>query len=442
MLSNPYPSFELSLGEFFLVNPILHYYTFLEKAESKVIYSRFFGKPKVVVQRLRSYPIYLSELGRVIALDITSQNLDKRFINETGDFEGIYSENKVLISKLKRYDKVTNRAVSWGQIFPHKIPKRIYRVYQNNLLNDLLSTPSLMIGKGLYAPTRWFCVGAKTPGGLRFRANVNYNMGLIFLKPEDVENSRRVKIWANQEMILYEVNAGFLDTHKDGRVKYSPLKVHFPENPIDLKDKIRKGDYFLCFLISFNEYKTNYSKCPYSRKFNINIIEDLLSFTYSKYDILRFTFPNYGSQINPSSYVFEWRVPKKVVERILSHMSKFGDLRDYELIESFEKIFEKQNMLIKIKADATDYIVRMLNPVLIHHFLRKSLTTKNQRCEDISKDLILSKNPLEKMKRIYKNKDTNGTEYLLHRDAFGGIGRTLKARARQMDYIQKNFYRF
>lgn len=362
-----------------LINPILDYFTILEKVNVKVIYNPFFRKNFVIRQRFGTYPIYLPEIGYLLSLETISPDLAKRFYEETKEYDKFYSDEKIICSSIYNFNQELNRIVSWGHFCSYKIPTDYYKMYISNLTNDFLFTPSIVKNFGLISPNRWFKLDSRAY--YSFKATVNYNVGIIYLDKNSFSKARKITLWINSPLDVYEVQAGFIKLCKDGRVQYQDrIFVHFLNDPSE-SDEMRFSkdkDYFTCFLLSLNEYETNYPKFRYrNKKFNINLIENLTDIIYSPYEIIPFLFPDILKSVDITKLVFNFSVNKNCFKSIIGRMMKFASEQHPDLIKSFEQIFENQNKLFKIIDNKDEFNIKIINPAVIP-FLMKIFTSDNK----------------------------------------------------------------
>ena len=349
----------------YLVNPILRRYSILQKSEAKVVFHE--GRPDIITKRTNTYPLYLSDIGRLIALDITSRDLDSEFYDKTTDYVGTKSENKLMFSKLYNYDLDTARAVSWGNLSTSNAPEVMYSVYRENFLNDLFITPSILTKRGFYSPTRWFRVEANTVSGPQFEATVNYNIGLVYLDKSDLQESSKSTFWINDEIHLYEIPLRCLVIDEDGFVISRRITGFLPDQPDeDLIKRVSGGEYFIATFLSFNDYETNYSRTSHSG-FNIHIVEELREFSFSEVDLSRLLFIHSISEIDLSSIVFTWSLDKEVVKNALRFLSQF--------VDSTSSIgsLGAYNRLLELSEEPDKYRIKMVNPAVIPHLLHRKI---------------------------------------------------------------------
>ena len=186
-----------------LINPILDFFTILEKVNVKVIYNPFFRKNFVIKQRFGTYPIYLPEVGYLLSLETISPELSKKFYEETKEYDRFYSDEKVIRSSIHNFKQELNRIVSWGHFCSHKLPSEYYKLYISNLTNDFLFMPSIVKRFGLISPNRWFRLDSREY--YSFKATVNYNVGLVYLDKDSLKKARKITLWLNSPIDVYEV---------------------------------------------------------------------------------------------------------------------------------------------------------------------------------------------------------------------------------------------
>jgi len=410
----------------FLINPIIDYYTILEKVNFKVIYNPFFRKSLAVQKRFGTYPIYFPEIGCLAALETISPNLSREFYEETKEFDRFYSDEKIICSRVYNFDNNVNRFVSWGNYISSKLPKSYYKLYISNLLNDFLFMPSIVKKFGLISPNRWFLLESRT--SYSFKTEVNYNVGIIYLTKEIFRNSKKITLWLNSPLEIWEIPAGFVTFAKDGSVLYKDrILVHFLKEPSEeVKLISSKGDYFTCFLLSLNNYVTDFPKFKpnVKKKVNINLVENLTELIYSPYEIIPFIFPNVIDSIHVDKLIFEFEIKKDVFLSVVRRLMKFSSVQHPELLKSYREIFESQNKLFKIEENNRMLKITLVNPVIVPFLLKEYILGRQTGKKELLNDLI--NNPttaIEKLKDIQNEPPNSGKWYPLC-----GIGRIIKLR--------------
>jgi|GEM_PF-4538262 len=370
-------SYQLNLQQKqeFVINPILDFFTVLEKSKINVVYNPFLKKYCTVRKNLGTYPIYVPEVGHLLSLETVSEELSKELYDETKSYESFYSKERIMTAKLYNHDPELNRVVSWGNYSSFAVPERLYKLYLSNLLNDFLFSPSLVRGHTLISPNRWFI--AESQSSYHFKCIANYNIGLIHLTTESLKAARRVNIWLNAPQEVFEVKAGFIKFSTFGEVHFTNgVFVHFPTDPGELEASIGpKGEYFLCFMMSLNEYTSNWPS--FSASFgrtvtNINLIEKLSELVFSPYELLPFIFPSYiRTARGLDSLVYEFMVDKGTFDRIVGRLTRFSSSQNAFLLEDYSSFFEDSNKLLRVELEGGVYSVRWLNPSVLPFLIKR-----------------------------------------------------------------------
>jgi hypothetical protein len=424
-----------------IINPIVDISTILEKLEMKVVYIPYRGYYEVI-PKTYVIPVYLPEIGTLLSLDIRSKNLAKRFYNEIRDFEGIISKGKIFLSHMYNFQHKINRVVSWGNIESFDLSEDIFRSYLTNLINDLTIMPSIVTREGIISPNRWFyMISTKY---YKFQAFLNYNIGIVYLKKESLLKRKIKKVWINSPLTLYEVKAGFVILEPSGYIRYiEPIFIHFISDPLGIITTSNKGDYFLCFLISFNEYSTSYEKTDIKNRC-INIVETLSELVFSPYDIFPFLFPFIIETRELTSLIFKFQVKKDVFLSFQKRLMKFG-AQNLKLIDAYEYFIKCQNKALKIIETEDTYVVKIVNPIVIPFLVRKSYDPKIKGFEKSYAEKILrSPNFIEEIEEINAH-FSEETAWRTHNfQPFWGIVRFLEPRNELMQkYVNifRNFYK-
>ncbi|RLG44222.1 MAG: hypothetical protein DRN81_05020 [Thermoproteota archaeon] len=412
----------------FLINPIIDYYTILEKVNFKVTYNPFFRKRIVVRQRFGAYPAYFPEIGYLAVLETISPNLSREFYKETKEFERFYGDEKIIRSRIYHFNTEVNRFVSWGNYVSSKLPEEYYKLYISNLINDFLLMPSIVKRSGLIAPNRWFILESRT--SYCFKTEVNYNVGIIYLTKDVLEKSKRIVLWLNSPLKVWEVPAGFVTFTGDGNVLYRDrILVHFLNEPTgEIESISNKGDYFICFLWSLNDYKTNFPKFKSSvrKRVNINLVESLTELVHSPYEIIPFIFPNIMESIQIDKLIFEFEIKKDALSSIIRRLMKFSPMQHPELLKSFGEIFENQNKLFKIKEGNDKTLkVTVVNPTVVPFLLRGYISGREFEKKGKLLDSLI-KNPDCAIKTLEDVQDEPPTSWKWCQ--LGGIGNLIDLR--------------
>ena len=68
--------------EMIIINPLVNFYSILKKIQRKIIFHQLFRKYFEIVQSTYAFPVYLPEIGVLLSLDITSEDVARRFYEE------------------------------------------------------------------------------------------------------------------------------------------------------------------------------------------------------------------------------------------------------------------------------------------------------------------------------------------------------------------------
>jgi len=363
-----------------VINPILDWFTVLEKIRLKVVYSKVLERDIIVKEVYGSYPVYLPEIGYFTALEISSRNLSRKFYSDTKDLKGFYSsENKIVIAKIHNFDRQTNRFVTWGNYNSYKIPEKYYLLYISNLINDFLITPSIARKGTLFSPNRWFIQDSHS-----FTALVCFNIGIVYLTKDDTKRARKTTLRiGNIELDAWSTRAKLITLSAiNGIDSIENLYLYFPGNPPD-PDMIipEKGDYFIGFLLSLNGYKSGLSKNSEER--NINIIEDLSPLAFIPEEIVPFMFPSIANDEILYRVVFEFEISKSIYELVIKKFIKFSDYQNPEVLENYTRSYARP---LHISEHGNTLRVKILNPIIVPFLLKQCvLHNKGTLLEELAK---------------------------------------------------------
>jgi len=434
----PFIPIDIDEEEEIVINPIIDSSTLLEKVQRRVVYIPRLRKYTEVMPKIYVLPVYIPELGALLSLDMSSKNLASRFYRETKNFEGIISRGKIFISVVHHLRPEINRMVSWGNVRSFDLQEDILRLYISNLINDFFITPALITKDGIVTPHRWFYLSST--GYFKFEAIVSYSLGIVYLKKENLLKAKLRHIWINSPMTVYEVKAGFIILYPNGHVRYiKPVFLHFTSDPSTLElISSGKGDYFLCFLISFYNYSSSYYKANLKTKC-VNLVDSLAGLVLSPYDILPFLFPFMINLSDLYSLIFKFRVKKQVFYRIQNRMIKFGVPQNIELIKAFESLIKEQNKVMEITEDEDSYIVKLVNPVVIPFIIKNLYTTTKSSVKKLSERLLKSPQLISKIESLNTRFSDRMEWYTGDFKPIWGIGRVLAPRT---NFMQKYIHIF
>jgi len=430
-------------GEEVVINPVVKTSTLLEKVQRKVVYVPRLHRYLEIMPKMYVLPIYMPELGVLLSLDISSKNLARRLYEETRDFNGMITRGKIFVSNIYNLKKDRNRMVSRGNIRSFNLPEDILRIYLSNLMNDFAISPAIITKNGVLSPNRWFLLFSVRQ--YKFRAIVSYNILIIHLQKHNLSKPRVRQIWINFPMKIFEVKAGGIILYPNGFIKhFQPIYLHFSSNPSEIAELIpsEKGDYFICFTVSFYDYSTSYHDTSVKTKC-INIVDTLAQLVFSPYEILPFLFPFMINTIDLYSLIFKFKVKKSVFNKILVRMMKFSSIQNVELIETFESLMKQRNKMLEITKTNDSFIVKMVNPIVIPYVIKKLYTSSRYFTKESCRELLTDSNLIARIESL--NECFSKRMRWLNREFLPlyGIGRLLKPRAEMMKkYVNifRSFY--
>ncbi|MHA1409538.1 MAG: hypothetical protein ACTSQY_04340 [Candidatus Odinarchaeia archaeon] len=409
-----------------IANPVLEYYTLIKQIKRRWVYNQTLNKSILIFSHKFSAPIFLPELGCLLSFDITSGNIASEFYELREIFDGFKSDNKIITTKLFNYDPTINRAVSRGYYKLHTIKSNLYEIYLKNLETEISLTPSISYKGMSFSPTRWFLLKSDDPHYLRTTMNYNYN--LVYLENDAFKSIKKEKIWIDKIYNFYSLKASFVKFKADGWTSVDRTKLFFSENPESLKQYISgRGEYFICFLISLNDYSTSY---PINfRDRNINIVEAIDPIVYSACDIVPFLFPFYLREDYLNDLFYRINIPKKYIFSIIRRMNKFGNEQDYDLIEGYKDYKNKSNYFMRFFEEEDYYYVLSINPSLYPFML------KNYLCEN----RILEKMYLEEVSKSPENLLSKLQEYNANKDSYNEFKILLKKYITSSSFRRQNY---
>lgn len=353
-----------------IINPLINPYVFLEKIKKKIVYNPRLRRYYEAAPKLYTIPVYLPELGFLLALDMSSEHLARKLYDETKEFDGIIPKDKILYCKVYNFQRDHNRVVSWGTIKSLSLSETLLNLYVINLLNDFSITPSIIQGRQIISPHRWFFISSE--GLFKFESFLNYNLGITYIERENVKLKRKRKVWINFPVELYEIKSGFIFFHPSGFIKHiKSIPLHFTEDPSEIEFFAERGDYFLCSLISLNDYLTSYKGLGY-RVNCINIVESLSELVFSPLQILPFLFPfSLRGEGEINKLIFSFNIRKEIFRVFYNRLVKFSGPQNPSFINFYEDFFRKWNKLLVLTEDEDSYYMKIVNPSIIPFLLKK-----------------------------------------------------------------------
>ncbi|MGC9202923.1 MAG: hypothetical protein ACP5HX_09690 [Thermoproteota archaeon] len=355
-----------------LINPVVYQYIILEKLERKAIYIPSFQKYYEIASETFRFPVILPEVSMLLSLDIVSKEFARDFFDKIKNFNGIISRNEVFVSNIYNFNSEENRMVSWGNIRSSKLSEETYQLYLSNMFNDLVTTPSIVAQDKIVSPNRWFNISYSRY--YEFKATIHYNFIVAYIRKDDLSKKRIKNIWISSPQKLYEIKTGVIIFQPRGYLKYVPsVPLHFVTDPLgEQLDISEKGDYYLCYLTSFNDYFTSYERADI-KKGSVNIVSRLDKLVFSIWDILPFLFPFEINSQELSSLLLNFQVNESIFTLFQKRLMKFGSQQNPKVIEAYEQLIEKENKTMRINKFEGTYTVKFVNPTVISFLVKKSI---------------------------------------------------------------------
>lgn len=433
MILDRFLTVDLKEGDELIGSPVFeaNFLTPFEKAQRKVVFSPISQRCYEIKIEKFSIPVYVSEMGFLLTLDIVSKNLFKEI---SGEIERDANKKlRIFYYRVHNFQKYANRAVSWGIIKPLILDEKTLNMYTINLFNDILITPSTFLGGQIISPNRWSFVSSSN--AFEFEAFLNYNSGIVYIKRESIRKRKVRKIWINSPIKLYEVESGYVLFFPSGFVKYcQPTYLHFLEDPLNV-DELReltseKGTYFACSLASLNNYSTTYEEADI-KKGSINIVESLTELVFSPLQFLPLLFPITVNKSELNRMILSTTINRSCLHMIYNRLTKFCEKQSTSFIDLYESLLREQNKLANFIAEDNNYRMEIVNPSIIPFLVKKMHEENVGRWEkSLVAKTLCEENLLDKIRRINEEK---WIEYLPLR----GVERFLSLRAKIFkEYIE------
>jgi len=358
-----------------LINPVVYQYIILEKLERKAVYIPSFQKYYEIVSETFRFPVILPEVGMFLSLDAVSKDFARDFFDKIKNFNGIISRNEVFVSNVYNFNSEENRMVSWGNIKSSKLSEEIYQLYLNNIVNDLVMTPSIATQDKIVSPNRWFAISYSKYR--EFKATIHYNFIVAYIQKDEISKKRVKNIWIGSPQKLYEIKTGVVIFQPRGYLKYiSSIPLHFVTDPSEEQlDISEKGDYYLCYLTSFNNYFTSYERADIT-KGSVNIVSRLDKLVFSIWDVLPFLFPFEINSQELSSLIFNFQINESIFTLFQKRLMKFGSQQNPKIIEAYEQLIEKRNKTMRINKFGGTYAVKVVNPTVVSFLVKRIIDPK------------------------------------------------------------------
>ena len=425
---------DMPTGKTLMLTPILHCPSLFKRVRAQTIN---FGTDEKVRIKVHSYslPVYIPEAGCTSSFNISSEKIRMDFEDLTLDPEQFSLSNRIITSDVYNFDDSVNRIVSRGQYLSNVIDEKYYNIFASNILTDMLMSPSVMIKDEVCNPIRWF--RTETSGQFYFSSTANYNSVILYMKKEDLLAAQKFKIWMGEVMDLFCVKCLFIKFNVLGEVISVPLSVFFRDDPFEMADDMStKGEYFISFMFSLNEYKSSFREGrPYGR--SINIIDYIMPMVYSHYDIALRLHPLFSDVHSSSNTVMESSVPEEVIRRIIYRLIKFGGSQSQDAIDAFNSVFEKRNPLIRFDlSEKGKCKLKMLNPAVVYNLIHMCLNEKNKLLCRCGRDILDKPGNI-----IDEIESPNELAYLMVPD-LSGIWKANPSRVKNMERYTAVFRKF
>ncbi len=346
-----------------LLAPVFTSRPIFEKFKEIPVYSPFTAG-EIIISHTYSIPVHVPEAGCTISLDIRSEGLAQEFMELTHEFRK-GRKRKIVVARLYNFNSAANRAVTRGKFTAHEIDESVYRIHMANLLNDLMFLPSIIAENALWSPLRWFPL--ESTGEYWYRTIYTYNVFIVYLDDESVKSCKKIRLWLGGPVDVFSVRGGLIELENTGNVKIRKIYLCFLDEPSEILPRNIRG-YYMCFSESFNCYTTNYHEFRH-RNFNINLVDVLSPLIHSPYDIVPFLSP-YFTDLQNHSFLIRFAVPVNVIEMIIKRFEKFGGIQSRDMVENYNRLFERINGLVRIREIENHVLVTLVNPLVIAYIIR------------------------------------------------------------------------
>jgi len=404
-----YPPLIVPTNRSTIINPVLTFYSLIKHTRQYWVYNRNI-EGVIRIQNTRySMPIFIPEAGCLTSLDTVSSNLHEDFKEMQLSFDGFKSKNKIMTSKLFNHDQDKNRVVTKGSYYFHNV-EEIYNLYINNLENEISLCPSIVNYKTTFSPTRWFKIISDDVYRLKF--TLNYNYSLLHITRDDLLTFKTEQLYLDKLYDVYKIECGLIKIQKDGHTWRDKSIIYFTENPFEILEHVgEKGEYFICYSISLNDYNTNNSKCNISTSF-VNIVNSISPLVYSLYDVCKFIVPYFIDMDSLDKCVYKIIIPDDVINKILGRFYKFSSNQNEGFIKGFESWKDKTNVLTRHEKIDNNNYVYIINPGIISYIIKKYVDG-NEEDKKISKELLLKNDELFYRFFEFDEKDDLNISYFL-----------------------------
>lgn len=368
-----------------LAIPLIHPFTLFEK--KKVVSIKVGKAYKNVFPHSYSYFVYLPEIAQGLALDITSDTLNRNLFKYFSHFDGmrysIFDRTAPLLSlKAYNYDNSQNRIVSWGNYRIMDIPRKEYIHFFNVFYEDLLMMPSLISQGTLISPTRWanFTIITMT---FSLSFDFHLNSGIIYIdeiKAKEIENQL-------VDEILYELPITFVKVFHTGYINVYKTKIHLRTHPEKIFECYELPGYFNAVIMSFLNIEYSGKSVP-----PVNLVDESMITPLNSVDIVRAL--SYFFVKDPRSPLLEISIPRSVFDRVAKIFSS-------RALTPFSAEFlncDPFGICGEVSVKKTEIIMKLVNPTHYFILLKENPSLVSELGDELYQALIdLSiKNPLYK----------------------------------------------
>ncbi|ASJ05499.1 hypothetical protein [Thermococcus barossii] len=338
-----------------LTVPLVFPFTLFEKLKTVVLRK---GKiPKPIVTGLNSYFVYLPEISVGLALDVKSENLNRKLFNYFVNYSGLrYARDSENISLMKmiphHYNQNEHRIVSYGVLDFVNIPRKEYIRFFNVLYEDMAMSPSHIVGDRIDHPTRWARFEINVPG-MHLEYKFVMNSGIVYI--DDINEELQYEPLTRRE--LYRFKATFVSPMPTGKVWVNEVNLYTKNEPEKVIGDMIPG-YLNAVILSFTEI--NYKG---RKRHNVNLLDESMVTPLETSDVLRQLVHYYTENVRAP--IMRAKIPNQVVERILEKFSRYMGRRFTVETPAFSELG------MRVTKTSRDVLVELLNPTYYYLLIKE-----------------------------------------------------------------------
>lgn len=346
-----------------IVNPVFDSHFFFRKNSSAYFEYNDLGKKTKVYNTISSFPLLVPEAYCMTSLELHSDKLSRGLKEKMKEYDKTRSlRSEVMLSKLYNRDQNLNRAVSRGEYSFNELSSEIFKLYRAALEMDIRLLPSISRGEKIYNPSRWFYTRDEESD---FKANINYNYCITYVRKEDLDKSEKVEADIHDEFTLYEFTGHFIHVKPEtADVWPEKIKLHTFRDPSNI---FKGGDAEYYHTRTFSVNTPESGDGPY------NIVTSADDFLYTDFNLIPFIFPFCDVKNQLGEEIIEFGIEKNSVEEIVGKFRKFGAESNPDLLEQYQSQMLRNNPLVDIENGSEKIIFRIVNPAYIYEYVRKVL---------------------------------------------------------------------